>query len=223
MSSPSDEIVKTITRLTAYGQRVNQLFDDWLELTEAALLMLPAHATSAKATGQMAEDTEEVKAIWARMRNKHRRETFDGFAEATGILLQATGKIGDHLRADFFDSYDRGKGPDILGTAYMELCANSWTGQFFTPWSIAKLMANMTIADGAGEVTGRLRQALDRALVEADEPTRSFLAACVLTGAAIPQDGTASLKYFLEYIWPLVSPYYEPVLVNDPACGSGIM
>lgn len=221
MNSPSDEIIKILTGLTAYGHRASELFDDWLGLTEAALLMLPRHAASVQETGQMAEDTAEVQALWARMRNKHRAETFAGFSNAMGVLVQATSRISDHLRVDFFDSYDNSKGPDILGTVYMELCASSHIGQFFTPWSIAKVMANMTIPDGTGEVQDRLRKALDRALVESEELVRGLLTAAILAGSAIP-DGN-SLPYFAKWVWPHVQPFYEPIMVNDPAVGSGVM
>ncbi len=33
------------------------------------------------------------------------------------------------------------------------------SGQYFTPWNIAQLMAQMTIQDGAQEIMDRLRQA----------------------------------------------------------------
>ena len=38
---------------------------------------------------------------------------------------------------------------DFLGHLYMHLnFGNGWTGQFFTPWHIAEMMARMSIGDG---------------------------------------------------------------------------
>lgn len=213
-----------ITRLTAYGHRPSQLFDDWLELVEASLTMLPAHAASVQSTGKMAEDTPEIQALWERMRNKHRPETFSGFAEATGLLLDASGRFSRELGSlNFPEAETAFSGPDILGNLYMELCATPHNGQFFTPWSIAKMMAMMTIPDGEEQVRSRLRQAFDKALSQTDEPVQSLLTAAVLTGAAIPQEGTDSLSYFLQYVWPHVAPFYEPITICDPAVGSGVM
>ena len=60
------------------------------------------------------------------------------------------------------------------------------SGQYFTPWNIAQLMAQMTIQDGAQEITDRLRQA-QRIASERGDANSHLLAATILAGLAVPE------------------------------------
>ena len=86
---PSTQIVKTLERITATGQRTDAIFDDWLELVETTLEMLPAHLKSAVQNGHLAQDSPEASQVWDKVRSRYpgRDWVFERFSEALGGLL----------------------------------------------------------------------------------------------------------------------------------------
>ena len=82
-------------------------------------------------------------------------------------------------------------------------------------------MAQMTIQDGAQEITDRLRQA-QRIATERDDANSHLLAATILAGLAVPED-EARTTYFLTRILPLIAADFDPITICDPCCGSGVM
>ena len=105
-----------------------------------------------------------------------------------------------------------GQGPgDYLGETYMQLGANN-TGyaQFFTPWPLCVMMAELQAT--ADLVHTRLRAAI------AAEP---LAASALLAGQLLT--GDAALGWFLMHIIPAAIASYDRVTVYDPACGSGAM
>jgi len=90
-----------------------------------------------------------------------------------------------------------------------------WQAQYFTPWAVALTMATMTVPNGPAEVHARLKQALTH-------PDNLLGPAVLLTGLAIEDPQEAS-RWFLSRVVPAAIPYVEPLKINDPACGSGVL
>ena len=107
---------------------------------------------------------------------------------------------------------------DTIGAVYMLTAYKKHSGQYFTPWNIAQLMAQMTIQDGAQEITDRLRQA-QRAASARDDANSHLLAATILAGLAVPEERSYT-TYFLTRILPLIAADFDPITICDPCCGA---
>src|SRR3989304_4647369 len=83
-------IVKHLHKITATGRRPDDIFDDWLQLTEATLDMLPTHARAIAQTGHPAADMPEVAELWSRIRSRYHDQhgVFEQFSEAFNLLFQ---------------------------------------------------------------------------------------------------------------------------------------
>ncbi len=102
---------------------------------------------------------------------------------------------------------------DVVGTAFMLFGHPSkWAGQFFTPASVALLMAQMSIPDGEALVNERLKAAIEKS---------PMATAPMLAGTAL--EGEVAQAWFIARVIPLAIEHYQPVTVCDPALGSGIM
>lgn len=205
MDQDTKEIIKRLEKCTASGHGHDEVFDDWLALAEACLERLPAHVASARRSGRPAGDIPQTVELFDRLRSKYGRYGradyyFGLFSEALTILLDSV-LLGYR---------------DVLGDVYMAFAyPNPGAGQFFTPFPIAKVMAEMTIMDGAHEVHERLKDALSKSALGA---------AAALTGVLAAQDGPElAWDYFYNWILPAAAPHYRPVTVCDPAAGSGVM
>jgi 2-polyprenyl-3-methyl-5-hydroxy-6-metoxy-1,4-benzoquinol methylase len=112
----------------------------------------------------------------------------------------------------------------VVGAVYMLTAYKKHSGQYFTPWNIAEMMARMTIRDGAQEITDRLRQA-QRIATErckrSGDANSHLLSATILAGLAVPDEQTKN--YFLNCILPLIAADFDPITICDPCCGSGVM
>jgi len=82
---------------TLTGQRPYRVFENWLQLVEVTLEMLPAHLRAITRTGQLAPDSPEAAAVFARLRGEqHGRDRervsaiFGHYARAFGYLLDGT-------------------------------------------------------------------------------------------------------------------------------------
>jgi len=200
---PSIQIVKALERITATGQRPSAIFDDWLELVEATLDMLPAHLKCAVQTGHLAQDSPEAAQVWDKVRSRYPGQdwVFDKFAEGFGHLLN------DASLPDGTPTYQ-----DIVGDVYMEWGRPSRsTGQFFTPWNVARFMAEM-VSDHGQEVHAHLKAAIDQS---------PLAQACLLAGLAL--EGEEAGQWFIGKVVPSALEHYQPVTVLDPCVGSGIL
>jgi len=150
-------------------------------------------------TGKPAEDTEEVQKRFQRLRERYRNPVyFDRFAEALGYLI---------LSAE--DDWN-----DTIGDIYMEFgISNKHTGQFFTPFHIASLMARMTMDDIPALVHERIKTACKE---------NPLAQAMLIAGLAI-DDSEQAEAWFFGKVLPTVAADIEPVTILDPACGSGVM
>lgn len=209
------DLIKVLEKVTAYGHRGYEIYRDWLELVEATTAAIPAHMAALHTSGTLASDTPETQALWARLRAKYKPEAFSLFAEAFAVLME---------------SVDRDDPVDLLGDVYMEFGApSSWHGQFFTPFHLAEMMARLTVDPDAiqAEVYQRLRTALDKTPL-AQALTESFgLLTQVGEKTADSQSevfapGRLAQHWWLT-AWPVMREHYQPVTINDPCCGSGVM
>lgn len=199
-------IIKIIDDICHSGRRPLTVFGDWLDMTVAALDAMPRHAVSIAVTRAPAEDTAEVQALYARLRTAYTPADFRQFAAAYHALTEET--------------QARGWGGcdgtwDVLGAIYMKMdVANERSGQYFTPWSICKLMANTTLEE-AGNVEAACRRRV------ADAINRGPWGVLGLAnGESITQSGKeCTMLYALaeNYV------HLVPLLVSDVACGSGAM
>jgi hypothetical protein len=203
------EILKLLERNTAAGAYLSQVFADWLDITHATLAALPAHAASAAAADTLAEDTPETQALFARCLARYPRpEYWQRFQQAFHLLLDS---------AEGFWGVSTPQACDTIGAVYMLTAYKKHSGQYFTPWEIAQLMAQMMIPDGAQEIADQLRQAQRIASARGDANSH-LLTATILAGLAVPEDQART--YFLSRIWPLIAADFDPITICDPCCGA---
>ena len=210
-------IIKQIEQTCASGRKVWDVFSDWLDIVEATLEALPRHAESVAKTGRPAEDTPAVQARWADLRKTYHRDDFVRFGTAFSALLDSAAErsrsnhVPDSGAVIDVPADERGTW-DILGNVYMQLAVSShYSGQYFTPWAAARLMAYTTLDGVEAMCRERVAQAIDNG------PWGKMGLA---SGASIAQPGKEQVMLMAlaeNYA------YLEPVTVNDPACGSGIM
>jgi len=191
------DIIRHLSKASETGQANSEIFDDWLDLCLASLEALPSHIKNMQAELPLV-DTPETQALFDRIGKKYRKpEYMQVFSKAFGLLVESTSTW-----------------TDTIGDVYMEFgIPNKYTGQFFTPWPVAKMMAQMTCMDIEKQVHDRIQQALKKSLIGQ---------AYLIAGLGLEKEAEAQ-RWFLEKVLPEALPYYQPVTVCDPACGSGVM
>lgn len=199
----SKAIIGTLEQITVYGFRMRQIFEDWVRMCEATLMDLPAHVAMAEAEGRLLLPKEEraaTQALWAELADRYGTKwpvCANLFRDAFQMLLAIADREGIH---------------DILGPIYQEIgSANSQLGQFFTPWSVCLLMAQLN------DPTPQIHQRLKAALTHPDNVAGHAL---LLAGQLIT-DPVETERFFLERLIPAALPYYDPITVTDPCVGSG--
>lgn len=212
-SQTSKDIIRYLSRIEAQGIERHQIFDDFVDITEASLRMLPNHIEAARTTGQFAEDPQDVKELWDRLRSRYVKPShsyFEEFQTAFMILLDNTSKFGYM---------------DAIGQTYMDYANPSgWNGQYFTPYPVASMMAQITIGKIEPEINQRMTQAKDRFMQNASEIDRIVFQSKLMASYVLPDnDPDKALEFYFNEIYPMIYPYFDPIRVNDPACGSGIM
>ena len=120
MSSSTTEVIKQLEKITSRGHNPRTVFDDWLTLMLSALI---------------GNDEEYLKVV-GRYKNDRPMgdREIDHFKNAFHALLAKSAETNQEL----------------LGELYMQWeISNKFTGQFFTPWNIAKMMAMVTKPAGS--------------------------------------------------------------------------
>ena len=120
------DIIKTLERIDP-SRTMPEKWRDFLTLASCAHknAALPRHSEQWRANETKYMDVVE------RYKAKNRREDITGYAEALGSLSMAASQPGD----------------DTLGRLHMEIAPNTNLGQFYTPYSIAQLMAKMSMGN----------------------------------------------------------------------------
>ncbi len=176
---------------------------------------LPAHFHYA-ITGESIAHPDS-KERWQQELGHLKDRTISTFAEAFAKLLEACKPLDEF-------GFDGIYGPDILGGVYMEMLSgrsNKWNynAQYFTPWSVALMMAKMSSFDGDIEVEF-FRQV--RAAIESDPALQAMMLAAGLCGQ-LPEDNGEAFMWWVQKAWKFIKPHLKPVTFCEPAVGSGIM
>jgi hypothetical protein len=167
-------------------------------MVKASLEALPGHLQGQR-TGQPYTDTPETQELWKQLNSRFPKHWyFEQFSEAFGILVAASS-----------EEYQ-----DILGEVYQTFAnPNPGAGQFFTPWNIAKCMAEMSMLDIEKELHERVKTAIHN----------NPLAQAQLIAGVLIDSPEEAAKYFYNTILPTVAAEVDPITVCDPCCGSGVM
>ncbi len=198
-------LVKRLEKLTATGFGIRDLFEDFMKLANITLDALPAHWECLK-RGEEPTDPPEIKKRFDAVMQRYARDgepsqyVYQLFGEMFAILLEA--------------SDDGGGTPsfkDALGEVYMEAISHGNNGEFYTPQHLTRAMARMN------NPTEMLREHL----IEAGAQTQQGKIMSAL-GVDVRTWQTDSLIAWYMADAELRG-HYEPVTVNDPACGSGVM
>lgn len=205
MKDATKIITKHLDGVASHLRRGN-VWDDWLDIVEATLRMLPAHVAAVAdarergETPRMADDDDEAKELWARLeRAGYESADFTHFAAAYAALMDSV------VEPDGAPNYR-----DVLAIVHESWAgANERGGQYLTPWDICVTMAMCTMVD----VESMLRERIMAAL---DDETREMLDALGLD-ATQPH----TLEHIATRYLPARVEHFEPITVCDPCCGSG--
>ena len=209
-------IIKHLERLTHTGYRAEIVFRDWLSLLEANLKALPLHLKAIQETGHVAPpeaDTPDTQKLFAQLRERYtHQDDWVHLSDAMALLIASTG-LGYY---------------DVLGDVYMQFAApNLHQAQFFTPWPIAQMMAQITCTNAQEMLLDRLKDAARKAITE-DPLLEALLFATGITAQITHSNNPAENDPWLsnvmhEMLLPKLVPYFEPIKILDPCVGSGVM
>jgi hypothetical protein len=195
MQPHSQKIIHHLERVTASGASEYNIFDDWLLMVAACLEAMPRHAEHAVKNIPF-EDTPETADLFARMHARYPDYCWEYFADAFAELVLST----DEWR-------------DTIGEVYMTWnISNSYTGQYFTPLSVAEAMAEMTMQGIESLLHERIKEA-----IYGDPIAEAILITSLIT------EGEEAQKLFYHQLLPAVAPRVKPINIHDPCCGSGVM
>lgn len=112
-----------LLRQNAYRHDLHSVWSDFVEMCASAMSNAVDYA-----------HRDEREARYMQIVGKYNKEEIERFAHALAALTMAMEVAG-------FD--------DVLGATFMELeLGNKWTGQFFTPYHLCRLMAQVNVVDG---------------------------------------------------------------------------
>ena len=181
----------------------------WI-LVHNSLTSIPRHYASAVNEGKFAQETPEETAMFARLRAKYPHNSYwDNFGQAFGIVLRNT--------EGFSGTEDGPPGAlrlsDPLGAVYMLTSANEHAGQFFTPWNVADIMAQMTIGDGFARSHPRAQGCPcqshhERRRRQSIQPVPSLISR---SRPALADKDEDYLDYGDNYVFPLLRPFADPI------------
>ena len=179
------------------------VFDCWLEAVEITLRMVPQHRAFRRDYGRLMvlhEEPSDVQAVWGRL-----AQQFPDWPMVHSVFTQAFALLVDAAAHEWYD---------WLGTLYMRWeLASRRSGQFFTPWSIALLMAELQADPVYAMIETRLAAALSH---EGNTHGHPYV-------AELAHHMGQETSLFFAQILPAAMPYIDPVMVADCACGSGVL
>ncbi len=104
-------------------------------------------------------------------------------------------------------------GNDTLGDVYQEYAnPKLGAGQFFSPMPLAQVMTWAMCQGIEKEVRQRIMDAVDRS---------PMAKAAAMAGLMLNEEDLP--VYYFGRVVPLALPDYQPYIISDPACGSGVM
>ena len=204
----SQEICRVLGRVNE-GYNPLQIFESFVDACHIVLDGLP-QLLSCAAHHQPLADTPEIAQAWRQVTGKFKPHTIQLMSEALGVLLRAT-----WLPKENQLSY-----ADVIGSVYMQfLPAGKWRphAQFFTPWNVASMMAQMTMLGVEEEFYRRLTDAC-----ESDPALKAMAWTCSVLGQA-EELAQPTREWFLTRLWPEALRKIDKLRVIDPCVGSGVM
>lgn len=150
---PEKAIVELIERL-AHARSPHEVFRDFVAMASLAISNAVDRAQS--------HGREEQ---YLRLSSKYTPDELKLFPHMLAQLTEAFERRVVALRSEPTNHVPNGDGlADILGSIYMQLdLGNARAGQFFTPYSVSRMMAGMLIGDG--------HEVNERGFLRVNEPT----------------------------------------------------
>lgn len=214
------QIARLLEKCGYEGYAYIDIFRAFLDVIEISLDALPYfwnqvaayvrehQAACPPAVAATFKASDPIEARFAALKKRWKPQTLEYFSEAYAILLTAT-TAG--VMAEGKPNYTYA---DCLGNVFMEFVCPSdskFRGQFFTPWTVARMMAEISLS----EIAADLRAHIDAELAA---KSRYYKMAQVL-GIAESMKWETKLALVDQ-----LGAEFEPYDIADPAgCGSGIM
>ncbi len=184
----------------------DDVFDDWITLSELALARLNDHLAATVRTGQLAVDPPPVRAIFERVLDHYKADrdrAYTIFAEALADLVLATSEDAPDAPL---------KASDLLGDLYMAWGRpNAAAGQFFSPLDLCRVMAIASGDDLVPLVLTRIQTAI--------EATRTRGFEDWLALSPDEQTRTPLSRFALRSLASAL----EPVRISDLCVGAGTL
>lgn len=190
-------ILKPLLEITSITyKRPEDVWDHFLALCEALYLGIARACRDGTMPDEVSE-LPEVRQVEATIRPRY-GEKWEQVAICFGQAFIALNEASQEYS-------------DVLGSLYMGwIIGNSLTGQYFTIWPVALMLAQMNPV--LPLVLDRVREA------EAQHPELAMLSLGVMS-----REGEEARRFFVERLVPATRAVVEPVSVCDSACGSGVM
>lgn len=191
------QLDRLLTKVKSSGRRNSEIFDDFADFCHCQLTELHQRFRQTL----LNEDyvvSDRTKQVMERLNARYDEREMNHIVDAFKTLASAS----EH-------SYT-----DLIGATYMNFgYPNTDGGQFFTPISVAKLMAQLMLPeDLVKNVNDRIKAAI------AGSPLASGM---LLASIGIPAEFAED--WFVARILPPVIDDIEPETIYDPCCGSGVM
>ncbi|MBB4518228.1 hypothetical protein GGD68_007034 [Paraburkholderia fungorum] len=143
--SAQKELVKLIQSFS-HGHRLHAVFSDFVELSALAI---------SNSVDRAQFETREKR--YLDIVGKYKREEVERFPQMLGLLVESFEQRVAVIGKQTSDGLPVSGGlTDVLGETYMMLgLGNDRTGQFFTPYSVSRMMSMMVMGDVGAEVARR--------------------------------------------------------------------
>ncbi|BCZ85518.1 hypothetical protein PTKU64_91930 (plasmid) [Paraburkholderia terrae] len=143
--SAQKELVKLIQSFS-YGHHLHTVFSDFVEMSALAI------SNSADRAQFEAREKRYLEIV-----GKYKREEVERFPQMLGLLVESFERRVAVIRKETADGLPVSGGlTDVLGETYMMLgLGNDRAGQFFTPYSVSRMMSMMLMGDVGAEVERR--------------------------------------------------------------------
>ncbi len=143
--SAQKELVKLIQSFS-YGHHLHTVFSDFVEMSALAI---------SNSVDRAQFEAREKR--YLEIAGKYKREEVERFPQMLGLLVESfEQRVGVLRKETAYGLPVSGGLTDVLGEAYMMLgLGNDRAGQFFTPYSVSRMMSMMLMGDVGAEVERR--------------------------------------------------------------------
>jgi hypothetical protein len=219
VQSSTSQIGKRLAKQQSAGRRQDEIFRDWIQLLGTVIRTMTSAQIKRLRGGDKTERGRfidnflrgETVSGGAQAELFYRDRHWEWFTEATELLLRAVGQGYADFLAPLYSEYG---------------FPNFGVGQFFTPWSVASLLAQSTLYDVTQKIEAHLTEAYRQFYDDPKRPPHQLIIDS--TGSHEddddqPQTGSPWNPTLVRMILPVLQPYYIPFRILDPAVGSGTL